>query len=75
MQRRLSEQPSPGVKVSFPGLLARARGMSDELRTWCVSECQRAKKDVVGEVGHDLVTGHARLVVPSLYDLLAGPEG
>ena len=75
MQRRLSEQPSPGVKVSFPRLLARARGMSDELRTWCFSECERAKTDVVGEVGLDLVTGQARLVSLSLYDLLAGREG
>jgi hypothetical protein len=74
MQRYLSEQPSPGVKVSFPRVLGRARGMSDELRAWCVSECERAKTDVVGEVGLDLVTGQARLVALSLYDLLAGPE-
>jgi len=74
MQRHSSEQPSPGVKVSFPRVLGRARGMSDELRAWCVSECERAKTDVVGEVGLDLVTGQARLVALSLYDLLAGPE-
>jgi hypothetical protein len=75
MQRRLSQQSSPGVKVSFPRLLGRARGMSDELRIWCVSECERAKTGVVGEVGLDLVAGQARLVTLSLYDLLAGREG
>ena len=66
MQGRLSGQASPGVKVSFPRLLGRARGISDELRTWCVSECERAKAGVVGEVGLDLVTGQARLVILSL---------
>lgn len=75
MQRSLVEQPSPGVKASFPRLLGRARGVSDELRAWCVSECERAKTDLVGEVGLDLVAGHARLVTLSLYDLLAGREG
>jgi hypothetical protein len=71
MQGRLSGQAPPGVKASFPRLLGRARGVSDELRAWCVSECERAKTDLVGEVGLDLVAGQARLVVLSLFDLLA----
>jgi hypothetical protein len=75
MQTRLSGQPSPGVKVSFPRLLGQARGMSNELLTWCFSECERAKTEAVGEVGLDLVTGQSRLVALSLYDLLAGREG
>ena len=75
MLKRLAEQPSPGVKASFPRLLARARGMSDELRAWCISECERAKSDLVGEVGLDLVAGQLRLIALSLFDLLGGPEG
>jgi hypothetical protein len=75
MQKRLSEQPSPGIKASFPRLLGRARGVSDELRAWCVSECERAKSELVAEVGLDLVAGQARLVALSLFDLLAGREG
>ena len=74
MQGRLSGQASPGVKASFPRLLGRARGVSDELRAWCISECERAKTDLVGEVGLDLVAGQARLVTLSLFDLLAGRE-
>jgi hypothetical protein len=74
MQGRLSGQASPGVKASFPRLLGRARGVSDELRAWCVSECERAKTDLVGEVGLDLVGGQARVVTLSLFDLLAGSE-
>jgi hypothetical protein len=75
MLKRLAEQPSPGVKASFPRLLGRARGMSDELQAWCISECERAKTDLVGEVGLDLVAGQPRLIALSLFDLLGGREG
>jgi len=74
LRGRLSGHASPGVKVSFPRLLGRARGVSDELRAWCVSECERAKTELVGEVGLDLVAGQARLVAGSLFELLAGSE-
>jgi len=67
-------QPSPGVKASFPRLLARARGLTEELRTWCRSESQRDKDIVVGEVGLDLIAGQKRLVVQSLFDLLSDRE-
>jgi hypothetical protein len=74
MLKRLAEHPSPGVKASFPRLLGRARGVSDELRAWCISECERAKTELVGEVGLDLVAGQPRLVALSLFDLLAARE-
>jgi hypothetical protein len=66
---------SPGMKASFPRLLSRARGLSEELRDWCAEECRRAEGDSVGEVGFDLIAGQHRVVVDSLYDLLAGREG
>jgi hypothetical protein len=74
MREVLFGQPSPGVKASFPRLLARARGLTQELRTWCRSESQRDKDIVVGEVGLDLIAGQKRLVVQSLFDLLSDRE-
>jgi len=55
-------------------LLARACGLTEELRTWCRAESQRDKDIVVGEVGLDLIAGQKRLVVQSLFDLLSDRE-
>jgi hypothetical protein len=71
----LFSAPSPGLKASFPRLLSRAKGFSEELRDWCAEECRRAEGDSVGEVGFDLIAGQHRVVVDSLFDLLAGREG
>ncbi len=74
MRQSLLEKPSPGVKASFPRLLARARGLTEELRSWCQSEV-RADRDVfVGEVGLDLIAGQMRLVSHSLFDILSGQD-
>jgi hypothetical protein len=43
MRDALFAQPSPGVKASFPGLLGRARDLTEDLRSWCRSESQRAE--------------------------------
>jgi hypothetical protein len=71
----LFSAPSPGLKASFPRLLSRAKGLSEELRDWCAAECRRAEGDNVGEVGFDLIAAQHRVVVESLFDLLAGREG
>jgi hypothetical protein len=71
----LLSAPSPDLKASFPRLLSRAKGLSQELRDWCVAECRRAESDLIGEVGFDLIAAAYRVVVESLFDLLAGREG
>jgi hypothetical protein len=71
----LFSAPSPGLKASFPRLLSRAKGFSDELRDWSAAECRRAQGDTIGEVGFDLIAGERRIVVQSLFELLAGREG
>jgi hypothetical protein len=50
--------------LSFPRFLVRARGLTEELRTWCQSETRYDKEVVVGEVGMDLIAGQMRLVSP-----------
>ena len=70
----LLDQPSPGVKASFPKLLADARGLSVDLRNWCQRETQRDKDIFVGEVGMDLIAGQTRLVTHSLFDILSGRD-
>ena len=74
-QDALFSAPSPGLKASFPRLLSRAKGFSDELRDWSAAECRRAQGDTIGEVGFDLIAGERRIVVQSLFELLAGREG
>jgi hypothetical protein len=71
MRGLLIGKPSPGVKASFPRLLARARGLTEDLYTWCQSETQRDKDLFVGEVGLDLIASQKRLVVQSLFDVLS----
>jgi hypothetical protein len=73
MRYILFAQPSPGVKASFPRLLARARTLEDDLRDWCRAQCSR--EDVlVAEVGMDLIAGQPRLVTQSLFDSLSGRD-
>jgi NACHT domain len=70
----LFSQPSPGMKASFPAILARGRGLTEELRAWCRAETQRQSDILVGEVGLDLIAGQTRLVVQSLFDILSGED-
>jgi hypothetical protein len=72
MRDILFAQPSPGVKASFPRILARARTLDEELCGWCSEECAKEDGVFVGEVGMDLIAGHRRLVAQSLFDLLSG---
>ncbi|WP_426413463.1 NACHT domain-containing protein [Bradyrhizobium ganzhouense] len=74
MLQTLLDQPSPGVKASFPRLLVRARGLTEELRAWCQSETVDGRNRWVGEVGMDLIAGQQRLVALSLFDILSGQD-
>jgi hypothetical protein len=70
----LLDRPSPGVKASFPKILSRARGFSEELHNWCLTELRRADTDQVAEVGFDLIAGQHRIVAHSLFDLVAARD-
>ena len=72
MRDILFAQPSPGVKASFPRLIARARTLESDLRGWCRAKSSEAI--LVGEVGMDLIAGQPRLVSQSLFDLLSGRD-
>jgi hypothetical protein len=74
MREMLFAQPSPAMKVSFPGILVRARTLDDDLRNWCRTECVKRKDVVVGEIGMDLIAGQQRLVAQSLFDLLSSRD-
>ena len=74
MRDILFADPSPGVKASFPRLLARARTLEDDLRDWCRAECAKEQTRSVAEVGMDLIAGQPRLVSQSLFDLLSGRD-
>lgn len=74
MRKILLEKLSPGIKASFPRLLARARGLTGDLRSWCQSEALDDRDVLVGEVGFDLIAGQMRLVSHSLFDLLSGQD-
>jgi hypothetical protein len=74
MCQLLFGQPSSGMKASFPRLLVRARGLSEDLGAWCQSETQHDKDIFVSDVGLDLIAGQMRLVAQSLFDILSGRD-
>jgi len=74
MRGILFDQPSPGVKASFPRILAQARTLDPDLRNWCRAECARDEGVFVAEVGMDLIAGRCRLVRQSVFDLLSGRD-
>jgi hypothetical protein len=74
MREILFAEASPGVKASFPRLLAQARTFEDDLRNWCHMEFAKEQIRCVAEVGMDLIAGQRRLVSQSLFDLLTGHD-
>jgi hypothetical protein len=74
MRSNLFDRPSPGVKASFPRILAKARTLDAGLRNWCGAECAKEEGMFVAEVGMDLIAGQCRLVRQSLLDLLSGRD-
>ena len=74
MRGILFDGSSPGVKASFPRILAQARTLDADLRNWCGGECAKEEGVFVAEVGMDLIAGQCRLVRRSLFDLLSGRD-
>lgn len=71
MKRLSSGHAEPGEKCSYPKLLAAARGLSEDLRTWAFSELEAANMSgALAESGMDVVYGGFRFVSQSLADLV-----
>jgi hypothetical protein len=71
MMLRINSDPSPSVKATFPRLIGLARGVSPELRAWCINQSEdQLHGKRFPDIGLDLVTGSLRPVVHSLLDLL-----
>ena len=73
--KRLQNNPTPSEKATIPRLIGVARGVSSELRTWCIEE---ANRQLCGkespEIGFDLIIGELRPVAHSLLDVLNQPS-
>lgn len=54
--------------------MTRARGLNEDLRTWCKAETNGNKDVAVGEVGLDLIANQRRLVAHSIFDVLSGRD-
>ena len=74
MRGILFDQPSPGVKASFPRILVQARTLDADLRNWCRAEYSKEEGVFVAEVGMDLNAGQCRLARQSVFDLLRGRD-
>ena len=66
----LLSSSNPSDKVSISKLLVIARGMSSEIRDWCLKELNLQLDNNSSEVGLDLTTGQVTPVVYALLDLL-----
>lgn len=72
---RLQNNPTPSEKATIPMLIGVARGLTSELRNWCIEEVNRqlcGKKSP--EIGFDLIIGELRPVAHSLLDVLNQPS-
>ena len=58
LQERLRSAPTASEKATMPRLIASARGVSADLRDWCIEEMARQiGPDVAPELGFDLSAG------------------
>jgi hypothetical protein len=72
---RLQNNPTPSEKATIPRLIGVARGLTSELRNWCIEEVNHqlsSKKSP--EIGFDLIIGELRPVAHSLLDVLNQPS-
>lgn len=66
----LQNKPTPSEKATIPRLISAARGIPNELRTWCNEEMNRQLDfSKIPQVGVDLIVGEVRPVVHSLLDI------
>jgi hypothetical protein len=69
-QQRLGETASPSEKATVPRLLQFARGLTEELRSWCQDELARqVGQGNSPEFGFDLTAGVVRAVSQCLLDV------
>jgi NACHT domain len=71
LMERLQKNPGSSEKATIPRLISSARGVSSELRTWCVEEIERQLNGQKSpDVGLDLISGELRPIAYSLLDAL-----
>jgi hypothetical protein len=71
LEKHLENTPTSSEKASIPRLIGVSRGVSSELRTWCIGELNRQLNGKESpEVGFDLISCELRPVVHSLLDVL-----
>ena len=69
---RLQNKPTSSEKATIPRLISAARGISNELRTWCIEEMNRQLSVTeTPQIGVDLLVGERRPVLHSLLDILS----
>ena len=69
---RLQNKPTSSEKATIPRLISAARGISNELRTWCIEEMNRQLSVTeTPQIGVDLIAGELRPVLHSLLDILS----
>jgi hypothetical protein len=72
---RLQNNPTPSEKATIPMLIGAARGLTSELRNWCIEEVNRQLcGNESPEIGFDLIIGELRPVAQSLLDVLNQPS-
>jgi hypothetical protein len=75
LTERLRNSPTPSEKATVPKLIGTARGLSSELRNWCIEEADRQlRSEESPEIGVDLVIGKLRPVAHSLLDVVYRPS-
>nr|QNO56865.1 hypothetical protein KGHFPOIM_00007 [Methanosarcinales archaeon ANME-1 ERB7] len=73
---RLQNNPTPSEKATISRLISVARGLTSELRNWCIEEVNhQLSGNESPEIGFDLITGELRPVAHSLLDVLNQPSG
>jgi hypothetical protein len=72
----LRKELPPTLKASLPRILIAARGITPDLKTWCLGELenQMAKKRL-SEIGFDLAAGAYRPVSYALMDAMNSQAG
>jgi len=72
---RLQNNPTPFEKATLPMLIGVARGLTSEIRTWCIEEVNhQLSGNESPEIGFDLIFGELRPVAHSLLDVLNQPS-
>lgn len=72
---RLQNNPTPSEKATISRLISVARGLTSELRTWCIEEVNsQLSGNESPEIGFDLIIGELRPVAHSLLNVLNQPS-